>query len=116
MYNKISKELIDTAKTASAKLRAQRWREYYEFKESCLLLTNIITSDGKILYSRDLDYGFSLTSHKSRGSTFDTTLVDVNDIVFDKYGRPYTDAEEINRRLYVACSRSKNKLYLKYGK
>ena len=25
-------------------------------------------------------------------------------------------AEEINRRLYVACSRCKNKLYLKYGK
>ena len=51
-----------------------------------------------------------------QGSTFNTSFVDVNDIVFDKYGRPYTDAEEINRRLYVACSRSKNKLYLKYGK
>ena len=88
----------------------------YDFKENCLLLTNIISSDGKILFSRDLDYGFALTAHKSQGSTFDTTFVDVNDIVFDKYGQPYTDAEEINRRLYVACSRSKNKLYLKYGK
>lgn len=116
MYNNISTEMITTAKTASVKLRAQRWREYYEFKESCLLLTNVMTPYGKILYSRDLDYGFSLTSHKSQGSTFDTTLVDVNDIVFDKYGRPYTDAEEINRRLYVTCSRSKNKLYLKYGR
>ena len=71
---------------------------------------------GKIMFGRDLDYGFSLTSHKSQGSTFDTSLVDVNDIVFDKYGQPYTDAEEINRRLYVACSRCKNKLYLKYGR
>lgn len=51
-----------------------------------------------------------------QGSTFDTALVDVNDIVFDKFGHPYTDAEEINRRLYVACSRCKNKLYLRYGK
>lgn len=116
MYNEISKEMINVAKTASVKLRAQKWKEYYEFKESCLLLTNIIDRSGKILYSRDLDYGFSLTSHKSQGSTFDTTLVDVNDIVFDKMGRPYTDAEEMNRRLYVACSRCKNKLYLKYGK
>ena len=116
MYIKLSQEMIQTAKNSSVKLRAQRWREYYEFKETCLLLTNILSADGKILFSRDLDYGFSLTSHKSQGSTFDTTLVDVNDIVFDKYGRPYTDAEEINRRLYVACSRSKNKLYLKYGK
>ena len=40
----------------------------------------------------------------------------INDIVYDKYGNPYTDAEEINRRLYVAASRCKNKLYLKYGK
>ena len=51
-----------------------------------------------------------------QGSTFDTSFVDVNDIVYDKYGNPYTDAEEINRRRYVAASRCKNKLYLKYGK
>lgn len=50
-----------------------------------------------------------------QGSTFDTALVDVNNIVFDKYGHPYADAEEINRRLYVAISRCRNKLYLKYG-
>lgn len=116
MYVKISNEMITTAKTANTKLRSQKWKEYYEFKENCLLLTNIISSDGKILFSRDLDYGFALTAHKSQGSTFDTTFVDVNDIVFDKYGQPYTNAEEINRRLYVACSRAKNKLYLKYGK
>ena len=116
LYIKISNELITTAKTANTRLRSQKWKEYYDFKENCLLLTNIISSDGKILFSRDLDYGFALTAHKSQGSTFDTTFVDVNDIVFDKYGQPYTDAEEINRRLYVACSRAKNKLYLKYGK
>ena len=116
LYVKISNELITTAKTANTRLRSQKWKEYYDFKENCLLLTNIISSDGKILFSRDLDYGFALTAHKSQGSTFDTTFVDVNDIVFDKYGQPYTDAKEINRRLYVACSRAKNKLYLKYGK
>lgn len=115
-YVSISRNMIDSAKTANAKIRPQKWRDYFAFKESCLLLTNITTPDGKILYSRDLDYGFSLTSHKSQGSTFDTALVDVNDIVYDKYGHPYTNAEEINRRLYVACSRCKNKLYLKFGR
>ena len=116
MYVKLSREMIEAAKSATVKLRAQKWREYYEFKESCLLLTNIINKTGKIEFGRDLDYGFSLTSHKAQGSTFDTSLVDVNDIVYDKYGHPYTDAEEMNRRLYVACSRCKNKLYLKYGR
>lgn len=116
MYVKLSREMIQRAKTANIKLRAQLWKDYFNFKESCLLLTNIINPvTKKIEFGRDLDYGFSLTAHKSQGSTFDTSFVDVNDIVYDKYGHPYTDAEEINRRLYVACSRCKNKLYLKYG-
>lgn len=115
-YVQISDSMINAAKSSSVKLRAQKWRDYYTFKESCLLLTNIANPiTGSIVYSRDLDYGFSLTAHKSQGSTFDTALVDVNDIVYNKYGQPYTDAEEINRRLYVACSRCKSKLYLKFG-
>ena len=97
MYVKLSREMIEAAKHATAKLRAQKWREYFEFKESCLLLTNIISKTGKIEFSRDLDYGFSLTSHKSQGSTFDTSLVDVNDIVYDFFGDPYTVAVEMNR-------------------
>lgn len=116
LYLNVSNQMIQDAKNATSKTRAQKWRDYYAFKESCLLLTNIVDKQGKILFSRDFDYGFSLTSHKSQGSTFDTALVDVNDIVYDKYGVPYNNAEEINRRLYVACSRCKNKLYLKYGK
>jgi GTPase SAR1 family protein len=114
-YVQISENMINAAKQAPIKFRAQKWREYYTFKEGCLLLTNIANNRGEILYSRDLDYGFALTAHKSQGSTFDTSLVDVNDIVYNKYGQPYTDAEEINRRLYVACSRCRNKLYLKFG-
>ena len=115
-YVEVSDKLISEAKNASSTLRGEKWKTYFTFKESCLLLMNIIKRDNTPLYSRDIDYGFALTSHKSQGSTFDTALVDVMDIVYDKYGRPYTDAEEINRRLYVACSRAKNKLYLKYGR
>ena len=114
-YLQTSKQLINYAKLARANVRAQKWKDYYAFRESCLLLTNIVSNSGEILYRRDLDYGFALTSHKSQGSTFDTTFVDVNDIVYDKNGRPYNDAEQTNRRLYVACSRCRNKLYLKFG-
>lgn len=116
-YVRISQSMIEAAKSARSNLKAQKWRDYFTFKEHCLLLTNIMSPyDGKIMYGRDLDYGFSLTSHKSQGSTFDTSLVDVNDIVYDRFGQPYADAEEVNRRLYVACSRCKNKLYLKFGR
>ena len=115
MYVKTSRELINAAKNANSSVRSSRWKEYYKFKESCLLLTNIINRQGTTEFSRDLDYGFALTAHKSQGSTFDTVFVDVNDIIYDKNGNPYTNVEEINRRLYVSCSRCKNKLYLKYG-
>ena len=115
-YVQINNSMIEAAKTARANIRNEKWKSYFAFKEYCLLMVNIISPDGKLIASGSLDYGFALTSHKSQGSTFDTTLVDVNDIVFDKYSQPYTDAEEVNRRLYVACSRCKNKLYLKFGR
>lgn len=115
-YVQLSNSMMDSAKQARASLKAQKWKNYYEFKESCLLLTNIVDYNGKILISRDLDYGFALTAHRSQGSTFTTSLVDVNDMVYDRFGQPYTDVEEVNRRLYVACSRPSNKLYLKFGK
>ena len=115
-YVQINNSMIEAAKSARANIRNEKWKSYFAFKEYCLLMVNIISPDGKIITSRSLDYGFALTAHKSQGSTFDTALVDVNDIVFDKYGQPYADAEEVNRRLYVACSRCKNKLYLKFGR
>lgn len=84
MYVKTSRELINAAKNANSSVRSSRWKEYYKFKESCLLLTNIINRQSTIEFSRDLDYGFALTAHKSQGSTFDTVFVDVNDIIYDK--------------------------------
>lgn len=116
-YINISNELINVAKSANSKIRAQKWRDYFEFKETCLLLTPIFKSDGKtILYNKSLDYGFSLTTHKAQGSTFDNVFVDVNNIVFDILGHLRSDLKQVNRTLYTACSRCKNKLYLRFGK
>ena len=115
-YLQVLDNLIKDAKTANTKVRSVKWKEYFEFKESCLLLVDIKDRLGNSVANRSIDYGFALTSHKSQGSTFDTVFVDVNDIVFDSNGRVWNNVEEINRRLYVACSRCKNKLYLRYGK
>lgn len=114
-YCQLSNNLIETARNAGKGVRASAWKKYYEFKESCLLLKNIVKSDGTMLYPKDLDYGFALTAHKSQGSTYNTVFVDINDIVYDKNGNVYPNAEEINRRLYVAVSRAKTKVYFRYG-
>ena len=63
----------------------------------------------------DIDYGFALTSHKAQGSTYKNVFVDINDMVFDKNGHPYTNADDLLRRLYVACSRASDFLVLNYG-
>lgn len=110
LYYKKLNNLIEAAKEDKTK-----WKDYFRFKRKYLLATNILDSMGYIKVSRDLDYGFALTSHKSQGSTYKTVFVDVNDIVFDKYGHPYTNQDELLRRLYVACSRASNNLILCYG-
>lgn len=115
-YRKLS-ELISTAqKEIDSNKRKQAWAKYFAFKRKYLIATNIMDNrNGSILFSRDLDYGFAMTSHRSQGSTYNTSLVDVNDITFDKRGMIYTNKDELLRRLYVACSRASNKLILRYG-
>ena len=114
-YHKTIIELISDAKNANSGTRVVKWKNYYNFKKKYLIAANIISRDNKILHTRDLDYGFSITAHKSQGSTYDIVFVDVNDIVFDYMGKPYSDQNDLLRRLYVACSRAKKELILCYG-
>ena len=114
-YVQVLQTLIDKAKHATGGTRAGLWKNYYNFKKKYLLATNIIGRDGRIIFNRDLDYGFAITSHKSQCSTYENVFVDVNNIVYDSNGRPYTDTNDMLRRLYVACSRSKHQLILSYG-
>ena len=108
-------ELVKAAKSATGAVRSKRWKEYFDFKDKYLIANNI-TRAGQIIYPRDLDYGFAITSHKSQGSTYENVFVDVNDIVFDREGRIYSNIEDILRRLYVACSRTKKDLIIAYGR
>ena len=113
-YDKVLSDLVKAGKNATGGTRAKKWNEYYDFKKKYLLMTNII-KQGRVAYSRDLDYGFAITSHKSQGSTYDTVFVDLNDMIFDKNGNIYSNPDELLRRLYVACSRASHNLILCYG-
>lgn len=50
-----------------------------------------------------------------QGSTYESVFVDANDMVYNKNGKPYTDQNDLLRRLYVACSRAKKELIIGYG-
>lgn len=115
IYYKLCNEYINAAKSAPANNRGHRWKDYFQFKERNLLLVNLLNKYGKIEFSRDLDYGFALTANKSQGSTFKDVYVDVNDIVFMENRTPYSNIDETLRRLYTACSRCRNRLFLCYG-
>lgn len=116
LYYKTLNNLIQQAKEATnSSSRSDKWSKYYSFKKRYLLATNLLNKNGKIIFSRDIDYGFAITSHRAQGSTYNTVFVDVNDMVFDNHGRPYTNQDELLRRLYVACSRPSSELILCYG-
>ena len=51
-----------------------------------------------------------------QGSTYDTVFVDLNDMIYDKNGNIYSNADDLLRRLYVACSRASHNLILGYGR
>ena len=113
-YHQVITNLINNARQSGGSLRVSRWKEYYDFKKKYLIAANIINKQGKILYERDIDYGFAITSHKSQGSTYNTVFVDVNDMIYDRNKCIYTNQDDLLRRLYVACSRAHKELILFY--
>ena len=50
-----------------------------------------------------------------RATKVKVVFVDINDIFYDKNGRPYSNQDDLLRRLYVACSRARKELILCYG-
>lgn len=115
MYHKVINMLITDAKKATGHTRIGKWKQYYEFKKKYILAANIIDRNGKIIYPRDIDYGFAITAHKSQGSTYENVFVDLNDMIYDKNNVVYTNQDDMLRRLYVACSRAHKNLILCYG-
>jgi len=116
MYCKTIQKLISAAKNATGGTRVKRWKEYFDFKKNYLLMSNILRRDKTILYSRDIDYGFAITAHKAQGSTYRTVFVDMNDMIWDKNNRIYSNQNDLLRRLYVACSRASKELIICYDK
>ena len=79
--NKLN-ELAEKAK------KTNDWEKYYDYKE----------------HFAHVDYSFAMTSHKSQGSTFTKTFVDIEDI------NACPNPSEIQRLKYVAVTRASKRL------
>jgi len=105
-YIKVFNSLIEKAKASNIAKRRKNWEVFYDFKRYNLLMSNIYTPEGRLIVSKDIDYGFGLTVHKTQGSTFNNIFINLNDIVYNKLGTLRADFNLRNRLLYVALSRA----------
>lgn len=76
--------------SAIARTNSRKWKDFWEFKDAFHLLK----------------YAYSITAHRSQGSTYDTAFVNWQDILLNK------NRQEAFRCLYVACTRPKRALVL----
>lgn len=91
-------------------------------KDSKDISENEKFSDQFMIIEMDLSYGYSITVHKSQGSTFEKVFVDEKD--FEKlkdswnsrYGAYVNSTKEKNQLKYVAYTRSSEKLFVLYKK
>jgi len=89
------------------------WETYYKYRNKNLCMIDIYKPDGKtLLTSKDLDYGFAITVHKTQGSTYNNIFIDGNNIIYNKFGVPVKDIKLRNRLLYVALSRPKENAFI----
>jgi hypothetical protein len=82
------------------------WKGYYTFKNNFVLKEDILVN-GVLVVSKDIDYGYAITVHKSQGSTYENVAVIMGDINRNSI------TQERRKLLYVALSRT-SKLNLIY--
>lgn len=119
--NKLN-EYHKSALYAKYNTRKQLWREYYNYKNKYLLLTDIeLPISGFV--KKDLYYGYGFTIHKSQGSTYNKVFVNLLNIAFFNGNKNYpinnskympTAGDLKNRLLYVALTRASDKVYFLY--
>ena len=93
------------ASQSGRRYSSKKWKEYYETVNSFTTPFDL-TLDNRIIRKKSFDYGYACTVHKSQGSSFNNTYVDLKDI-------NRCNEDEMKRQLqYVAFSRTRNDIFV----
>lgn len=97
-FKDVAFRLLDTA----YEKRGVAWRHYSAFKNSHLIMDDFYKG-GKKYITKDIYYGYGITIHKSQGSTFTNSAINLTNILSKNF-----NVSERARLIYVSMSRSKN--------
>lgn len=114
-YTRVYESELLTAKAKGGRA----WKKFYDFKSTVLIsnktsFTNQLTKKVEII-TKDIDFGYGITAHKSQGSTYNTVFVNYKDIckIVEYEKNDKMGAEIMKKRLlYVALSRASDKVYI----
>jgi len=116
-------ELIKNKEKLTSKLVSKIEKVYSNIIDD-RIADNKLISDSEMLadkykvVEKDIYYGYSITAHKSQGSTYDYVIVDetdlnkINDKINYKYNKLEKRTREKNQIRYVAYSRAKHELLI----
>lgn len=85
--------------------RSSLWKEYYA-ETGSFLTPEPLTVEGRYVKSKSIDFGYSMTCHKSQGGTFTEVFVDFRDF------QSCFDVQQRNQLIYVGLSRCSKKATL----
>ena len=119
-YVNILDRLHSLAFHATYGQRKSRWAEYFTFKNGMLTMVDVAISSSKYPVTKDINYAYGLTIHKSQGSTYQNVFIDIKDPLYFNSGKPVVNSnwnpnaiELRDKLLYVAFSRAAKTVYVK---
>lgn len=95
----------DAIKSKDIKVRRILWKRYYKIIGSFITSFDLIHDD-RVIKKKSIDYGYALSVHKSQGSTYDTVMVDMGNVM------KCINKVELRQLQYVAMSRTRKNILL----
>lgn len=105
MFDALAAE-IESLRLSAVKSKSKyNWREYFRLSEMFFTPVDLIYED-RIIKRKSLDYGYSISAHRSQGSNYMGVIVDFENL------KTCPDKEMLRQLEYVSISRTRGDVYI----